>query len=105
MNGQISLFDKKTNLEMLQSAVSANKIVVYCIVGDRERYVTEQDIDRLMTLREIGCFPYVMIYDKQSLKRGHELKALQKWVNNRIIWATTPTFDDYMKGRKYGSEN
>lgn len=72
------------------------KIIVYCLVGDRERNVTEQDLERIYTLRSFA-YPYVMIYDKESLPRGHELKKFQRWVNNRFIWESTPTFEDYLK--------
>lgn len=74
------------------------KIIVYCLVGDRERRVTEQDIERIMLLRPFA-YPYVMIYDKESLPRGHELKKLQRWVNNRFIWESTPTFEEYLEGK------
>lgn len=72
------------------------KIIVYCLVGSRERKVTETDIERVMTMRELGVYPYIMIYDKESLPRSHELKKLQRWVNNRFIWESTPTFADYL---------
>ena len=74
------------------------KIIVYCLVGDRERRVTEQDIERITLLRPFA-YPYVMIYDKESLPRGHELKKLQRWVNNRFIWESTPTFEEYLEGK------
>lgn len=32
------------------------------------------------------------------MKKGHELKKLQRWVNNRFIWESTETFEDYLKG-------
>ena len=73
------------------------KIIVYCLVGDRERKITEGDLFRIYKMREIGVYPYVMIYDKESLPRGHELKKLQRWVNNRFIWESTPTFEEYGK--------
>lgn len=72
------------------------KIIVYCLVGDRERRVTEQDLERIYLLREFA-YPYVMIYDKESLPKGHELKKLQRWVNNRFIWESVPTFEEYLK--------
>ncbi|MEE1255585.1 MAG: radical SAM protein [Lachnospiraceae bacterium] len=72
------------------------KIIVYVLCGDRERRITDHDLERIYTLREIGCWPYVMLYDKESLPRGHELKRLQRWVNNRIIWESTPTFEEYI---------
>lgn len=74
------------------------KIIVYTLVGDRERRVTQDDIFRIMNLRRIGCYPYVMIYDKESLPKSHELKKLQRWVNNRFIWESCETFDEYLKG-------
>lgn len=75
-------------------------IIVYCLVGDRERKVTDTDIERIMIMRNIGVYPYVMIYDKESLPKSHELKKLQRWVNNRFIWEATPTFNDYLKGKE-----
>ena len=76
------------------------KIIVYCLVGDRERTVTNNDLERIMIMREMGVYPYVMIYDKESLPKSHELKKLQRWVNNRFIWESTPTFKEYLSGGK-----
>lgn len=73
------------------------KIVVYCLVGDREKRVTPQDLERIMLLRPFAS-PYVTIYDKESLPRGHELKKLQRWVNNRFVWESCETFEEYLKG-------
>ena len=70
------------------------KIVVYVLVGEKERRVTDEDLERIYTLRPFAN-PYVMIYDKESLPSGHELKKLQRWVNNRFIWEKTPTFEEY----------
>lgn len=82
---------------------SRKKIVVYVLVGDRERKVTEQDLERIYLLREIAL-PYVMIYDSQNLPRGHELKRLQRWVNNRFVWESTPTFEEYQKKQETESD-
>ena len=72
------------------------KIIVYVLVGDKKRAVTTEDIERIMTLRPFA-YPYVMIYDKESLPKGHEFKKLQRWVNNRFVWESTPTFLDYLQ--------
>lgn len=77
------------------TGLGRRKIIVYCIVGDRQRKVTDADIERITTLRELDCWPYIMIYDKEHLKRGHELKKLQRWVNNRIIYEKCETFEEY----------
>ena len=75
------------------------KIIVYCLVGDRERKVLDSDLYRIYKLRELGAYPYVMIYDKESLPKGHELMRLQRWVNNRFIWESCETYEKYLKKR------
>lgn len=76
------------------------KIIVYCLIGDRERKVLDTDLERIMIMRSIGVYPYVMIYDKESLPRSHELKKLQRWVNNRFIWESNDTFKDYLSKKQ-----
>jgi hypothetical protein len=78
------------------------------ITGIRERdllvYVlcnfdttVEQDLERIYTLREMGYWAYVMLYDKEHIPKGHILRKLQRWVNNRVIFATCPTFEEYQR--------
>ena len=77
------------------------KLGVYVLCNFNTTF--EQDIERVMTLREIGFVPYVMLYQKQSIPRGHRLKKLQRWTNNRFVWTQCETFDDYlayMKGER-----
>lgn len=57
----------------------------------------EQDLERIYTLREMGYWAYVMLYDKEHIPKGHVLRKLQRWVNNRAIFATCPTFEEYQK--------
>lgn len=47
----------------------------------------EQDLERIYTLRELGYDPYVMIYDKEHVKRGTDLRRLQRWVNSKVTFA------------------
>ena len=58
----------------------------------------KQDLERIYTLREMGYFAYVMLYDKEHIPKGHDLRKLQRWVNNRFIFAKCKTFEDYKKG-------
>lgn len=97
--------DKKIILPKLEQFKKSTewdrrKIIVYVLCGDCERQVTEHDLERIYTLRNIGCYPYVMLYDKENLKKGHELKKLQRWVNNRFIWESTDTFEKYLRTQK-----
>lgn len=58
----------------------------------------EQDLERIYTLRDLGFSPYVMLYNKENIPRGHTMRKLQRWVNNRIVFARCERFEDYMKG-------
>lgn len=73
---------------------------VYVLCGDVERKVRDEDLYRIYWLREHGYAPYVMLYDKENLPRGHELKKLQRWVNNRFVFWRVPTFEEYLKDGK-----
>ena len=59
----------------------------------------EQDLERIYTLRELGYWPYVMIYDKEHTKSTDTVRKIQRWVNMRAIFESTPRFEDYQKGR------
>ena len=69
------------------------KMTVYVLCGFDT--TIEQDLERIYTLRDMGYTPYVMIYDKQSLKRGSDLKKLQRWVNSKFAFAAVEKFEDY----------
>lgn len=57
----------------------------------------EQDLERIYTLRDLGYWAYVMLYNKEAIPKGHEYRQLQRWVNNRIIFASCKTFEDYRR--------
>ena len=57
----------------------------------------EQDLYRVETLRGMGYDPYVMIYDRPSAPSV--TRQLQRWVNNKRIFHTVPSFADYIPGR------
>lgn len=59
----------------------------------------EQDKERIYLLRDLGFNPYVMLYDKEHIPKGHDLRQLQRWVNNRFVFAKCKTFEEYKKGQ------
>lgn len=59
----------------------------------------EQDLERIYTLRDLGFNPYVMLYNKENIPNGDDLRKMQRWVNNRFIFAKCKSFEDY-KARK-----
>lgn len=52
-----------------------------------------ENLYRIYTLRDMGFDPYVMIYDKPNAPR--EIKMLQRWCNNRMIFRAEPDFYKY----------
>ena len=70
--------------------------MVYCLVNFGS--TLEEDLYRIYTLRDMQFDPYVMIYNKDSVPKGHELRKLQRWVNNKIIFRSCNTFEEYLKG-------
>ena len=71
----------------------SHNVIVYTIVNFNTTF--EQDLERIYTLREMGYWAYVMIYDKAHCERKY--KDLQRWVNNRFIFAKCEKFEDYAK--------
>ncbi len=70
-----------------------SKMTVYVLCG----YDTtiEQDLDRIYTLRDHGYSPYVMLYNKALLSKGHVLRHLQRWVCDRRIFKACRKFEEY----------
>ena len=60
----------------------------------------EQDLERIYTLRDMGYWAYVMLYDKEHIPRKHNLRKMARWVNNRYIFAKCNTFEEYLEGIK-----
>lgn len=73
--------------------INERKLIVYVLCN----YDTtiEQDLERIYTLRDMGYWAYVMLYDKENIPKGHELRRLQRWVNNRFVFAQCKRFEEY----------
>ena len=54
-----------------------------------------QDLERVYTLRDLGHSPYVMIYNKQDVPRGHTLRRLQRWVNSHNAFRAVEKFEEF----------
>ena len=76
----------------------ANIGMVYCLTNF-EDVSTQEHIDRalarILPLRDMGFDPYVMVYNKPSAPR--EIRDLQRWCNNKIIFKSCPDFKDYRR--------
>lgn len=69
------------------------KLSVYVLTNFNTTH--EQDLERIYTLRDLGYWPYVMIYDKEHLPKGHITRRLQRWVNMRAVFEKITRFEDY----------
>jgi hypothetical protein len=74
-------FRRKSNIGM-----------VYCLTNFNS--TMEENLYRIYTLRDLGYDPYVMIYDKPNAPK--EIKRLQRWCNNKIVFKSCKKFEDYV---------
>jgi hypothetical protein len=85
--------------ELFSSLYKKNKFPiaqVYVLVNFNT--TIDQDLERIYTLRDLKYLPYVMIYDKENCNL--EYRHLQRWCNNRRIFAKCPRFEDYKTNMK-----
>lgn len=73
-------FRRKSNIGM-----------VYCLTNFNS--TMEENLYRIYVLRDLGYDPYVMIYDKPHAPK--EIRKLQRWCNNKIIFKSCKKFEDY----------
>ena len=78
---------------LCQKKVHAHSAIVYVLVNHTS--TLDQDLERIYTLREMGYWAYVMIYDKEHAAPIYN--DLQRWCNNRFIFARCPRFENYGK--------
>lgn len=78
------------------TGINERNLIVYVLCNFDT--TLEQDLERIYTLRQMGYWAYVMLYDKEHIPKGHELRKLARWVNNRFVFAKCKTFEEY-KGR------
>ena len=75
-------FRRKSNIGM-----------VYCLTNFNS--TMEENLYRIYTLRDMGYDPYVMVYNKPNAPK--EIRHLQRWCNNKIIFKSCKRFEDYLK--------
>lgn len=79
--------------EISSQKIHEHKAIVYVLVNHTT--TIEQDLERIYTLRDLGYWAYVMVYDK--IHADPVYQELQRWCNNRIIFAKCPRFENYNK--------
>lgn len=90
------LEDKFRQFTDLFNIKDPRRKTVYCLTNF-ENVSTQEHIERALfriyKLRELGYDPYCMIYDKPHAPR--EIRLIQRWCNNKIIFKSVPDFRDY----------
>ena len=90
----------ETLAKHIKSLIQGHRAIVYTLVNFDT--TLEQDLERIYTLRDMGYWPYVMIYDKEHCDSVYI--KLSRWVNNRFVFAKTERFEDYTR-RKTTNDN
>lgn len=85
---KFKMFSEHTTIRKKNTEHAA---IVYTLVNFDS--TLDQDLERIYTLRDLGFWAYVMIYDKEHCDPIY--KALSRWVNNRFVFAKCPRFEDY----------
>tara|TARA_R110000765_G_scaffold357691_2_gene447853 strand:+ start:840 stop:1781 length:942 start_codon:yes stop_codon:yes gene_type:complete len=67
------------------------QMAFYVLIGFNT--TPDQDVYRVEKLRDLGCDPYVMPYDKEDPYQ----KAFARWVNHKAIFKSVP-WEDYSSG-------
>jgi hypothetical protein len=90
-NPKDDLEDKFRTFSDLFRIKDPRRKTVYCLTNFNS--TMEENLYRIYTLRDLGYDPYVMIYDKTHAPR--DVRLLQRWVNNKIIFKSVKRFEDY----------
>jgi hypothetical protein len=88
---KLEMYSKLSN-----KTLHGHNAIVYTITNFDTTF--EEDLERIYTLRDMGYWAYVMIYNKKNCDPKY--KKLQRWVNMRSVFASTPRFEDYNKRPK-----
>jgi len=89
-------------LKMLCQYVKPYKITCYVLVGFENKEITDQDLERVMTLKELGVNPFAMGYvdfNNPKHKKTRSVKDFCRWVNMKATFKSV-SWKDYKKVNK-----
>ena len=84
-------------IEILTKYIKPWKINCYVLVGFRQNYITNEDLERVMILRELGVNPFAMGYinfHDPHYKKSCEIKRFCRWVNMKAAFNSC-AWEDY----------
>lgn len=71
----------------VKAGIPASKMQFFILIGFET--TPDEDMERVIRLRDAGCMPYVMPFDKDDPYQ----KAFTRWVNHRATFKTVPWSD------------
>lgn len=84
-------------LKMLCQYVKPYKITVYVLVGFENKEIVDTDIERVMTLKDLGVNPFAMGYinfDDPNYTKSKSVIDFCRWVDNKFVFNKT-TWEEY----------
>lgn len=70
-----------------------HKVTVYVLTNFWSTH--EEDLERIYTIRDMGFTPFDMVYERHLLPRGHEVLRMQRWCNNKFVFRSTKSYEEY----------
>lgn len=84
-------------LQLLTRYVKPYKITCYVLVGFSNKSITKHDLERVITLKELGVNPFAMGYqdfNNPNYTVPREVKDFCRWVNHKATFKTVK-WEDY----------
>lgn len=78
----------------IEAGIPAKKMQFFVLIGFDTNH--DQNMERVMKLRELGCMPFVMPYNKSDEYQ----KAFTRWVNNRAVFKSC-SWEDYKYNKRF----
>jgi len=75
--------------------ISPKRLMFYVLCGYNTTF--EEDLYRAEKLIELGCDPWIMLYDKYRIQHPTELRKLDRFINRRLYKRFKIDFKTYIK--------
>jgi len=81
--------------KLLASGLRPSQLAFYILSGFNT--TLEEDLYRINKLLEIGCDPYLMLYNKYEKRYSRELLRLERYINRRIYKRYNISLEKYLE--------
>ena len=88
-------FDTYDKLKQLRPILRLDDRHIRVYVLTNFNTTHEQDLEKVYKLKELGCDPYIMIFNKPNAPKI--TRQMQRWCNNKFIFRSCDKFENYNK--------